>query len=162
MFHYVKVLDNINLKKKRIDHDYTNFSCAAPLPHLSLIYYLLLVQCSPPSYTLSVATSDIKVFFSYFKVLLSLLKFVKYLYTLSTAVFLRHKCQFSFCVREIISISDNFRIKCVSNSKISGMLCFLYFLLSTVKPLIKNTSKEFIKCRILHFLIIECCRYLVF
>ena len=32
----------------------------------------------------------------------------------------------------------------------------------TVKPLIKNTSKEFIKCRILHFLIMECCRYLVF
>ena len=31
----------------------------------------------------------------------------------------------------------------------------------TVKPLIKNTSKEFIKCRILHFLIMECCRYLV-
>ena len=27
----------------------------------------------------------------------------------------------------------------------------------TVKPLIKNTSKEFIKCRILHFLIVECC-----
>ena len=34
--------------------------------------------------------------------------------------------------------------------------------LYTVKPLITNTSKEFIKCRILHFLIIECCRYLVF
>ena len=33
---------------------------------------------------------------------------------------------------------------------------------NTVKPLIKNTSKEFIKCRILHFLIMECCRYLVF
>ena len=32
----------------------------------------------------------------------------------------------------------------------------------TVKPLIKNTSKEFIKCRILQFLIMECCRYLVF
>ena len=32
----------------------------------------------------------------------------------------------------------------------------------TVKPLITNTSKEFIKCRILHFLIMECCRYLVF
>ena len=25
-----------------------------------------------------------------------------------------------------------------------------------------NTSKEFIKCRILHFLTMECCRYLVF
>ena len=33
---------------------------------------------------------------------------------------------------------------------------------SSVKPLITNTSKEFIKCRILHFLIMECCRYLVF
>ncbi len=33
---------------------------------------------------------------------------------------------------------------------------------ATVKPLITNTSKEFIKCRILHFLIMECCRYLVF
>ena len=32
----------------------------------------------------------------------------------------------------------------------------------TVKPLITNTSIEFIKCRILHFLIMECCRYLVF
>ena len=31
-----------------------------------------------------------------------------------------------------------------------------------MKPLITNTSKEFIKCRILHFLIMECCRYLVF
>ena len=33
---------------------------------------------------------------------------------------------------------------------------------ATVKPLITNTSKEFIKCRILHFLIMECCRYLVY
>ena len=33
---------------------------------------------------------------------------------------------------------------------------------ATVKPLITNISKEFIKCRILHFLIMECCRYLVF
>ena len=33
---------------------------------------------------------------------------------------------------------------------------------TTVKPLVTNTSKEFIKCRILHFLIMECCRYLVF
>jgi len=32
----------------------------------------------------------------------------------------------------------------------------------TVKPLITNTSKVFIKCRILHFLIMECCRNLVF
>ena len=31
-----------------------------------------------------------------------------------------------------------------------------------VKPLLTNTSKEFIKCRILYFLIMECCRYLVF
>ena len=30
----------------------------------------------------------------------------------------------------------------------------------TVKPLIKNTSKEFSKCRILHFPIMKCCRYL--
>ena len=35
-------------------------------------------------------------------------------------------------------------------------------LFGTVKPLIINTSKEFIKCRILHYLIMECCRYLVF
>jgi len=35
----------------------------------------------------------------------------------------------------------------------------LYF--STMKPLITNTSKEFIKCRILHFLIVDCCRYSV-
>ena len=27
---------------------------------------------------------------------------------------------------------------------------------------LNNTSKEFIKCRILHFLIMECCRYLIF
>ena len=32
----------------------------------------------------------------------------------------------------------------------------------TVKPLITNKSKEFIKCRILYFLIMECCRYLGF
>ena len=32
----------------------------------------------------------------------------------------------------------------------------------TVKPFITNTSKEFLKCRLLHFLIMECCRYLVF
>ena len=34
--------------------------------------------------------------------------------------------------------------------------------LTTVKPLIKNTSKEFIKCRFLNLLIIECRKYLVF
>ena len=34
--------------------------------------------------------------------------------------------------------------------------------LDTVKPLITNSSKELIKCRILHFLIMECCRYLLF
>ena len=35
--------------------------------------------------------------------------------------------------------------------------------LSTVKPLTTNTSKEFVKCRrIVHFLIMECCRNLVF
>ena len=34
--------------------------------------------------------------------------------------------------------------------------------LYTVKLLITNTSKEFIKCCILYFLIMECCRYLVF
>ena len=33
---------------------------------------------------------------------------------------------------------------------------------NTVKPLITNTSKELIKRLILHFLIMECCRYLVF
>ena len=37
-----------------------------------------------------------------------------------------------------------------------------YHCIHTVKPLLTNTSKEFIKCRILHFLIMECCRYLVF
>ena len=41
---------------------------------------------------------------------------------------------------------------------ISGPQLCLY----TVKPLITNPSKEFIKCRILHFPILECCRYLVF
>ena len=40
---------------------------------------------------------------------------------------------------------------------------YIYIYISTtVKPLITNTSKEFIKCSILHFLIMECCRYLVF
>ena len=38
----------------------------------------------------------------------------------------------------------------------------IYFLRENiVKSLITNTSKEFIKCCILHFLIMECCRYLV-
>ena len=36
------------------------------------------------------------------------------------------------------------------------------FDLHTVKPLITNTSKEFIKCRILHFLIMECCSLRIF
>jgi len=40
---------------------------------------------------------------------------------------------------------------------LKGLLRF-----TTVKPLITNTSKEFNKCRILHFLIMECCRYLAF
>ena len=40
--------------------------------------------------------------------------------------------------------------------------CILIIADNTGKPLITNTSKEFIKCRILHFLIMECCRYLVF
>ena len=39
-----------------------------------------------------------------------------------------------------------------------GLLNNIY----TVKPLIKNTSKEFIKCRFLNLLIIECRKYLVF
>ena len=32
----------------------------------------------------------------------------------------------------------------------------------TVKPLIKNTSEEFIKCRFLNLPIMECRKYLVF
>ena len=35
-------------------------------------------------------------------------------------------------------------------------LILLVFVSLTVKPLITNTSKEFIKCRILHFLIMKC------
>ncbi len=45
------------------------------------------------------------------------------------------------------------------NAKMSNLKKSNFY---TVKPLITNTSKEFIKCRILHFLIMECCRYLVF
>ena len=45
-----------------------------------------------------------------------------------------------------------------TNFKLTVAKCTMY----TVKPVITNTSKEFIKCRILHFLIMECCRYLVF
>jgi len=44
--------------------------------------------------------------------------------------------------------------------KINNGITFSLF--ATVKPLITNTSKEFIKCRILHFLIMECSKYLVF
>ena len=42
---------------------------------------------------------------------------------------------------------------------IVNMICLK---LCTVKPLITNTSKEFIKCRILHFLIMECCMDIYF
>ena len=48
------------------------------------------------------------------------------------------------------------------NSLLTGRRVFRSFNYTTVKPVITNTSKEFIKCRILHFLIMECCRYLVF
>ena len=40
---------------------------------------------------------------------------------LSTAVFLRYKCQLSFLFDKIINISDNFRIKCLSNSNICAV-----------------------------------------
>ena len=59
--------------------------------------------------------------------------------------------------------SLNLQINSVANI---SCFCFNYrihvLMKSTVKPLITSTSKEFIKCRILHFLIMKCCRYLVF
>ena len=45
--------------------------------------------------------------------------------------------------------------------KLSWFLVYFdKFQIYTVKPLITNTPKEFIKCRILHFLIMECCRFM--
>jgi len=56
------------------------------------------------------------------------------LYTLSTAVFWRHKCQFIFLcpTKLLIIVIDHFRIKCLSSSKISAILCVLYFLFLNV------------------------------
>ena len=53
-------------------------------------------------------------------------------------------------------VQSNFNASDLLLNSTQSINCF------TVKPLITNTSKEFIKCRILHFLIMECCRYLVF
>ena len=47
------------------------------------------------------------------------------------------------------------------NIKLTG-LCVVKWGYITVKPLITTTSKEFINRRILPFLLMECCRYLVF
>ena len=44
------------------------------------------------------------------------------------------------------------------NNNLFKVFIYIY----TVKALITNTSKEVIKFRILHFLIMEFCRYLVF
>ena len=58
-----------------------------------------------------------------------------------------------FFTSEIYQIPEN---------KFGEILKKMQTTFSKVKPLIRNTSKEFIKCRILHFLIMVCCRYLVF
>ena len=50
------------------------------------------------------------------------------MYILSTAVFLRHKCQLDFVSDKIINNSDHFGIKCLSYFKTSAILCVLYFL----------------------------------
>ena len=60
--------------------------------------------------------------------------------------------------------NDHLRLSILILAKNAFCKCFLELkstsVFTTVKPLITNTSKEFIKCRILHFLIMECCRYL--
>ena len=80
--------------------------------------------------------------------------------------------EYNYNIKGIVSVN---RELCVFISKISSNCRktriqlqyklntgsrFTYF--STVKPLISHTSKEFFKCRSLHFLKMECCRYLVF
>ena len=54
-----------------------------------------------------------------------------YLYTLSTAVFLHHKCQLSIVSDKIINNSDNFIIKSLFYSKKGANLCLIYFLVCT-------------------------------
>ena len=72
-----------------------------------------------------------------------------------------------FCKKSYWNQKKNSRILSLKNDRTSfktfvSRTFFPGDFFSTVKPLIKKTSKEFIKCRILHFLIMECCRYLVF
>ena len=61
----------------------------------------------------------------------------------------------AFLVRESLNVP-------IIYFKCSSMFQYVPVCSSTVKPLITNTSKEFIKCRILHFRIMEYCRYLDF
>ena len=57
---------------------------------------------------------------------------------------------------------DTIKTAIIKHVNFFFLLCCGLFMGTTVKPLITNTSKEFIKCRILYFLIMECCRYLIF
>ena len=54
---------------------------------------------------------------------------VGFVHSLSTAVFLRYKCQLSLivCPTKLLK-SDIFRLKCLSHNKISAILRVLYFL----------------------------------
>ena len=62
------------------------------------------------------------------------------LYTLSTAVFLRHKCQQFYVPDKTVKNSDNFRIKCFSYSKISAILCSLFPVFALFYLILENMS----------------------
>ena len=75
----------------------------------------------------------------------------QYLYTPNTAVFLHHKDQLSIVSDKSINNSDNFRIKCLSYSKINAILffilCFSNFLFN-LENLSTNVRKFRFPCYI--------------
>ncbi len=68
------------------------------------------------------------------------------MYTLSTAVFLHHKCQLSIVSDKIINNSDNFRIKSLSYSEKYAIyalfiFCFYAFLFNLDFPDVRGPSR---------------------
>ena len=51
---------------------------------------------------------------------------------------------------------------CCFSTNVTDLLARNTEFFTSYSETLNNTSKEFIRCRILHFLIMECCRYFIF
>ena len=87
----------------------------------------------------------------------------QYLYTLSTAVFLHHKCQLSIVSDKIINNSDNFRIKSLSDSEIGAIMCYLFSVFSFSYLILKKMStfkRNFrFPCLLLYLTLVTSCKF---